>query len=67
MTAVYLQYRPGDKVMIKGADVEATVMRVSVGPHDAIVYEVQYWIDGEPLQYQAFDMEIDLIEAYVER
>jgi hypothetical protein len=67
MTAVYIDYRPGDEVKVKGSDVSGMVTRVMVGPHEAMVYEIQYWVDRGANTYYAYDIELELVEAYVER
>lgn len=66
MTAVYIKYRPGDKVMIAGSSMEATVNAVTVRGDDSVLYTCDYWIDGEPNSYFAYDYELKLVESYVE-
>lgn len=67
MTAVYIEYRPNDKVLITDAGIEGRVMRVIVGGNDAVVYEVQYWRDSEPIQYIAYGVELEMVESVQEQ
>lgn len=66
MTAVYIDYRPNDKVLISDPGIEGRVIRVVISGNDGIVYDVQFWQDGEPVQYTAYADELELVAAHVE-